>query len=74
MGDKPNAADITKALALLGGGPKKDGGGGMMKGLENVFKTGVEYGTQIALNSNQQTPKDIGSSPIFSLEDRNDDK
>jgi glycerate kinase len=38
MGDKPNAANITKALALLGGGSKKDGGGGMMKGLENVFK------------------------------------
>lgn len=74
MGDKPNAADITKALALLGGGSKKDGGGGMMKGLENVFKTGVEYGTQIYLNSNQQPSKDIGSSPIFSLDDRNGDK
>lgn len=74
MGDKPNAANITKALALLGGGSKKDGGGGMMKGLENVFKTGVEYGTQIALNGNQQTPKDIESSPIFSLENRNEDK
>lgn len=73
MGDKPNAANITKALALLGGGSKKDGGG-MMKGLENIFKTGVEYGTQIASSGNQQPSKDIGSSPIFSLEDGNDNK
>lgn len=74
MGDKPNAANITKALALLGGGSKKDGGGGMMKGLENIFKTGVEYGTEGALSGNQQSSKDIGSSPIFSLEDGNDNK
>ena len=74
MGDKTNAAKITRALALLGGGSKKDGGDGMMKGLENVFKTGVEYGTQIALNGNQKPSKDIGSSPIFSLEDGNDGK
>ena len=74
MGDKPNAAKITQALALLGGGSKKDGGGGMMKGLENVFKTGIEYGAQMALNGNQQPSTNIGSSPIFSLEDGNGDK
>ena len=70
MGKKPNAANITHALAQLGGGAKKDGGGGMMEGLENVFKTGV----QIALSANQQPPKDIGNSPIFLLEDGNDNK
>ena len=43
MGKKPNAANITHALAQLGGGAKKDGGDGMMKGLENVFKTGIEF-------------------------------
>lgn len=30
MGKKPNAANITHGLAQLGGGSKKDGGGGMM--------------------------------------------
>lgn len=31
MEKKPNAANITHALAQLGGGLKKEGGGGMMK-------------------------------------------
>ena len=51
MGKKPNAANITHALAQLGGGSKKEGGDGMMKGIENVFKTGVEYGVQIGLEN-----------------------
>ena len=59
MGKKPNAANITHALAQLGGGSKKEGGDGMMKGLENIFKEGVKYGSQIVLESNQQTSKGI---------------
>lgn len=35
MGKKPNAANITHALAQLGGGAKKDGGDDMMKGLDS---------------------------------------
>ncbi len=74
MGKKPNAANITHALAQLGGGAKKDGGDGMMKGLENVFKTGVEFGTQMALDGNQQESKDIGMSSVLSLGDKTGDK
>lgn len=33
MEKKTNAANITYALAQLGGGSKKEGGDGMMKGL-----------------------------------------
>jgi glycerate kinase len=70
MGKKPNAANITHALAQLGGGAKKDGGDGMMKGLENVFKTGIEFGAQIALSGNLQGAKDIGVSSVLSLGDK----
>lgn len=51
MGKKPNAANITHGLAQLGGGSKKEGGGGMMEGVENIFKVGVEYGAQLALDN-----------------------
>lgn len=73
MGGKPNAANITHGLAQLGGGSKKDGGGGMMKGVENIFKVGVEYGTQLALNS-QQSPSKIDASTIFILGDKSNNK
>lgn len=45
----------------------------MMKGIENIFKTGVEIGGQITGNS-QQTPKDIEVSSVLSLEDEKSDK
>lgn len=69
MGKKPNAANITHGLAQLGGGSKKDGGGGMMKGVENIFKVGVEYGAQLAFN-NQQAPSKVDASTIFMLGDK----
>lgn len=72
MGKKPNAANITHGLAQLGGGSKKEGGG-MMKGVENIFKVGVEYGTQLALD-NQQATSDIDAAAIFMLEDENNKK
>lgn len=72
MGKKPNAANITHALAQLGGGSKKEGGDGMMKGIENVFKTGVEYGAQMVLE--QQTSKSIESFLARSLEDKKSGK
>ena len=53
MGKKPNVANITHALAQLGGGSKKEGGDGMMKGLENIF------GTQKALEGNLKTSEEI---------------
>lgn len=67
MAKKPSAANITHGLAQLGGGSKKDGGGGMMKGVENIFRVGVEYGSQLALG--QQPPKSIDASTMLSLED-----
>lgn len=73
MAKKPSAANITHGLAQLGGGSKKDGGGGMMKGVENIFKVGVEYGAQLALD-NQQSPKNIDASTILTLGDGNNDK
>lgn len=57
----------------LGGGSKKEGGGGMMKGVENVFKVGVEYGAQLALD-NQQASSDIDTVAIFMLEDEKNKK
>lgn len=50
MAKKPNAANITHGLAQLGGGSKKNGGEGMMGGMQNIFKKGVEYGMQQALS------------------------
>ncbi len=69
MAKKPNAADITKALALLGGGAKKDGGGGMLQGVQNLFQSGVEYGLNV-----QQQPKEIETPKNFLIEDKSDDK
>ena len=42
----------------------------MVKGLENVFKTGIEFGAQIALSGNLQGAKDIGVSSVLSLGDK----
>lgn len=74
MGKKPNAANITHGLAQLGGGSKKEGGDGMMKGLENIFKTGIECGAQMALGDDQQSSENIRVSSILSLGDGNSDK
>ena len=73
MEKKPNAANITHGLAQLGGGSKKDGGGGMMKGIENVFKVGVEYGAQLALD-NQKESSNIDAPTIFMLGDESNNK
>lgn len=54
MGKKPNAADIARALALLGGGAKKDGGDGMLGGIENVFKIGILLGEDIIRDEKEQ--------------------
>jgi len=35
------AAYITHNLAKVGGGPKREGGGGMEKGIENIVKITV---------------------------------
>ena len=53
MAKKPNAAQITHGLAQLGGGSKKEGGGGMLKGVENIFKSGIDYGSQQVISSNE---------------------
>ncbi len=72
MEKKPNAANITHGLAQLGGGSKKDGGGGMMKGVENIFKVGVEYGAQLVLD-NQQSTSNIDVSKIILLGNKSND-
>ena len=64
MAKKPNAANITHGLSQLGGGSKKDGGGGMMQGLQNIFEVGVKYGAQLALD-NQQQSENIGIPDIL---------
>lgn len=73
MAKNPNAANITHGLAQLGGGSKKEGGGGMMKGVENIFKVGIEYGAKLALEG-QQSPQSINASAILSLGDGSDKK
>lgn len=40
---------ITHGLAQLGGGSKRDGGSGMMGGMQMIFKTGVKVGNQLGL-------------------------
>lgn len=45
----------------------------MMKGVENIFKVGVEYGAQLALNS-QQSPSNIDASTISILGDKSNNK
>lgn len=57
MAKKPNASNITHGLAQLGGGSKKSGGGGMMKGMEEIFKTGVALGSQSELTDKQASEK-----------------
>lgn len=49
MPKKPNASNITHGLAQLGGGSKKDGGSGMMGGMQNIFKKGIEIGNKMGL-------------------------
>ena len=66
MGKNPNAANITHGLAQLGGGAKKDGGGGMIKGIENVFKAGIDYGVQQAIGSNQ-SPDEIEAPIVLQI-------
>lgn len=73
MEKKPNAANITHGLAQLGGGSKKEGGGSMMKGMENIFKVGIEYGAKLALEG-QQSPQSIDTSTILSFGDGSDKK
>ncbi len=52
---KPNAVQITKTLAQLGGGSTAEGGDGMMGGIENVFKKGYELGSQNALENKKSS-------------------
>lgn len=62
MAKKPNAADITSSLAKLGGGSKAEGGGGMIAGIENVFKKGYELGSQNALEDKKNSGGFLGKN------------
>ena len=73
MAKKPNAANITAGLAQLGGGSKKDGGGGMLQGVVNLFKGGVELGVKLALDGKQK-PEELDISNIPLLGDKIDKK
>ncbi len=64
---KPNAANITHGLAQIGGGAKKDGGGGMLAGVQNIYKLGVNYGAQQAIGNSQTLAKI--ESPVHLLFD-----
>ena len=68
MGNKPNAAQVTHALAQLGGGAKKDGGGGMMEGIKNVYNTGFSQGVQHTIDNNR-SPKEIETSTTLQIGD-----
>lgn len=73
MAKKPNATNITHGLAQLGGGSKKDGGGGMMKGIENIFKAGIDYAAQQAIGSGQSS-KEIQTPTFLQINNDKDDK
>lgn len=72
MDKNPNSANITRDLAQLGGGSKKDDSGGMMQGVQNIFKAGVEYGTQERL-CNNQTAKKIENPAVPLISDGEDE-
>ena len=55
MARKPNATNITHGLAQLGGGSKREGGSGMMGGIQNIFQTGVRIGNQLGLEGQDVT-------------------
>ncbi|MCR5195926.1 MAG: hypothetical protein K6D38_06375 [Pseudobutyrivibrio sp.] len=55
MSKKPNAANLTHGLAQLGGGSKREGGSGMMGGMQMIFKTGVQIGNQLGLEGKDVT-------------------
>ncbi len=55
MAKRPNAANITHVLAQLGGGSRKNGGGGMTDGLLNLAKTFYIAGHQDALAGKDAT-------------------
>ena len=59
---KPNASQITHGLAQLGGGSKKDGGSGMMGGMQNILLTGVEIGNRISIDD-QETKNGLLDAP-----------
>ena len=59
MPKKPNAADITKGLAALGGGSKKDGGGGMISGIANIYEAGKNNSIEKNLLTSNPEPKKI---------------
>jgi len=64
MGNKPNAAQITSGLAKLGGGPTKDGGGGILGGLNNIARVMYEAG------QNQKSITSVSIPMIDSSEDK----
>ena len=72
MAKKPNAANITHGLAQLGGGSKKEGGGGMLQGVKNVFEVGVQIGTQLTLEN--QNAEEIEIPTILNLEKGSESK
>ena len=72
MAKKPNAANITHALSQLGGGAKKDGGGGMLGGIQNIFAAGFQAG-QLPPGE-QPAPKSIEPPEVLSLENGSGDK
>lgn len=55
MSKKANAANLTHGLAQLGGGSKREGGSGMMGGMQMIFKTGVQIGNQLGLEGKDVT-------------------
>lgn len=65
MAKKPNAAKITHGLAQIGGGAKKDGRGGMLAGVQNIFAAGVNYGAQQAIGNDQTPAKIKGPVPLL---------
>lgn len=72
-GKKAKCSKYNTWSCTVGRRIKKDGDGGMMKGVENIFKVGVEYGAQLALD-NQKAPSNIDASTIFMLGDQSNNK
>lgn len=72
MAEDPNAGSITHGPAQLGDRSVKEGGGGMLKGLQSIFATGASYGVQQVLGTNK-TSGEINNFDLPLLSDKDND-
>ena len=66
-----NGPQTTHLLALFGGGAKKDGGDGMLGGIQFIYNTGLNNGAQYILNGGD--PSQLPQPNFLTLKEFNND-